>query len=144
MPSVRRHDSGFNGFTFWTATSIKHRHCASSTTDASGIILDGSAVERLQEVFKSTPDQVLRVKVDPGGCSGFQYVFTIEESAQSDDIILKQDGVHVVVDKVSVELLRGSTIEFTEDLISSNFQVTANPNAEQGCGCGASFAVKMD
>eukprot|EP00892_Ulva_mutabilis_P007392 jgi/Ulvmu1/5024/UM021_0041.1 len=108
------------------------------------VTMDISAVQRLKELVQETPGQFLRVSVDPGGCSGFQYVFKLDNNIHDDDLQFSQDGVSMAVDKVSMEFLKGSTIEFAEDLIASSFRVKDNPNSEQGCGCGSSFAAKMD
>lgn len=105
--------------------------------------IDESAVHRLQELIRETPGQVLRVSVDAGGCSGFQYVFSMDDHAESDDIVYNQDGVALAVDKVSYEFLKGATVEYAEDLMSSSFRVKDNPNSDLSCGCGSSFSAKM-
>ncbi|MEM9049672.1 MAG: iron-sulfur cluster insertion protein ErpA [Pseudomonadota bacterium] len=83
---------------------------------------------------------VLRVAVDGGGCSGFQYDFRIEEQPAGDDLVLARDGVSVVIDPVSLPFLAGATVDFTEELIGSRF-VIDNPNATASCGCGTSFSI---
>jgi iron-sulfur cluster assembly accessory protein len=82
--------------------------------------------------------------VESGGCSGFQYIFKMEDSAEitEDDAVFDRDGAKVVVDKGSLELIKGSTIEFEQELIRSSFAVVNNPQSESACGCGSSFAVK--
>ena len=83
---------------------------------------------------------MLRVTVSGGGCSGFQYGFAFDDIVGEDDQIFERDGVSVVIDEVSLELLAGSTIDFVEDLIGASFQIT-NPLATSSCGCGASFSI---
>ncbi len=82
---------------------------------------------------------VLRLSVDGGGCAGFTYRFELGEPA-GDDAIAETDGVRLVVDPVSLDLVEGSAVDFVEDLGGSAFKVT-NPNAQSGCGCGSSFSV---
>ena len=86
------------------------------------------------------PGAGLRVAVDAGGCSGFQYRFALETEAQSDDLVVERDGVRVFVDPVSLDLLRGAELDWSEALIGAHF-VVRNPQAVSGCGCGVSFAV---
>ena len=83
---------------------------------------------------------MLRVSVSGGGCSGFQYGFAFDDTVNADDRTFERDGVTVVVDEVSLDLLAGSQIDFVEDLIGASFQIT-NPQATSSCGCGASFSI---
>jgi iron-sulfur cluster assembly accessory protein len=78
--------------------------------------------------------------VDGGGCAGFTYKFEMADSQDADDTVVETDGVKLVVDSVSLELVRGSAVDFVEDLGGASFRVT-NPNAQSGCGCGSSFSV---
>ncbi|VDL97050.1 unnamed protein product [Schistocephalus solidus] len=89
-------------------------------------------------------DGLLRVMVDSGGCSGFQYKFVIEKNITKDDHVITQSGVRVVIDDQSFSLIDGSTLEYEEELIRSGFRVKKNPQAERGCSCGSSFAVRLD
>ena len=82
---------------------------------------------------------MLRLAVDGGGCAGFTYKFELAEQA-ADDTVAETDGVKLVVDPVSLDLVRGSAVDFVEDLGGAAFKVT-NPNAQSGCGCGSSFSV---
>jgi iron-sulfur cluster insertion protein len=86
------------------------------------------------------PEAGLRVAVDAGGCSGFQYKFELETAAQPGDLVVEQDGVRVFVDEVSLDLLLGAELAWNEALIGAHF-VVRNPQAVSGCGCGVSFAV---
>ena len=83
---------------------------------------------------------MLRVSVSGGGCSGFQYGFSFDDALGDEDRTFERDGVTVVVDEVSLDLLNGSQIDFVEDLIGASFQIT-NPQATSSCGCGASFSI---
>lgn len=83
---------------------------------------------------------ILRLAVDGGGCAGFSYKFELAAEAESDDEIAETNGVKLVVDPVSLDLVKGSAVDFVEDLGGAAFKVT-NPNAQSGCGCGSSFSV---
>lgn len=83
---------------------------------------------------------VLRLSVDGGGCAGFTYKFELADQPQGDDAIAETKGVKLVVDPVSLELVKGASVDFVEDLGGAQFRVT-NPNAQSGCGCGSSFSV---
>lgn len=83
---------------------------------------------------------ILRLAVDGGGCAGFQYRFGLADAIESDDTVAVQDGVTLVVDGISLDLVRGSAVDFVESLGGAAFQVT-NPNAASGCGCGTSFSI---
>jgi iron-sulfur cluster insertion protein len=84
---------------------------------------------------------MLRIFITGGGCSGFQYGFTFEEEKTTDDIVFEQDvGVALIVDPMSLQYLVGSTIDFVESVLSSQFTIN-NPNAETTCGCGSSFST---
>lgn len=105
------------------------------------VSLAHSAATRVAAIAaKQGKPAILRLSVEGGGCSGFQYRFGLDEAAQDDDSIAETDGVRLVVDPVSLDLLAGSVVEYVESLGGSAFRVT-NPNAASGCGCGASFAV---
>lgn len=83
---------------------------------------------------------ILRLAVDGGGCAGFQYRFGLADAAEPDDKVTVHDGVSLVVDPISHDLLDGSAVDYVESLGGSAFRVT-NPNAASGCGCGSSFSV---
>ena len=83
---------------------------------------------------------ILRLSVEGGGCSGFQYRFDLAEDADNDDSVSETDGVRLVVDPVSLDLVSGSTVDFVESLGGAAFKVE-NPNAAAGCGCGSSFGI---
>ena len=105
------------------------------------ISLTERAARRINEIMGHEPSgSMLRISVNGGGCSGFQYGFSFDEAVNADDLVFERDGVQVVVDDVSMDLLVGAEIDFIEDLMGSYFQVK-NPNAASSCGCGVSFSV---
>ncbi|CAN1565937.1 sufA Fe-S cluster assembly scaffold protein [Rhabdaerophilaceae bacterium] len=100
-----------------------------------------SAARRLGVIFKSEkPGAMMRVAVEGGGCSGFQYRFAIETEAKPDDIRIEQDGITVLVDPVSAPFLDGSVLDYVTELLGQSFQIR-NPKATASCGCGTSFSV---
>lgn len=104
--------------------------------------LSTSAIDRIRELIaeEGNPDLKLRVFVQGGGCSGFSYGFTFEETAADDDCALDFDDVTLLVDPMSLTYLSGAKISYREDLQGSSF-VIENPNATSTCGCGSSFSV---
>lgn len=104
--------------------------------------LDAAAVAKVQELLaeENNPDLKLRVFVQGGGCSGFQYGFTFAESQDEDDFAYEFDGVNVVVDAMSIDYLRNAEIRYQDDIMGSSF-VIDNPAATTTCGCGSSFGV---
>ena len=106
-----------------------------------GLSLSDSAARRLAELGATEGHPVLlRVAVDGGGCSGFQYRFELVEAAEADDIRIAAHGQAAVVDPVSLPFLKGSEIAFVDDLAGAQF-VVRNPNAASSCGCGVSFSI---
>lgn len=107
----------------------------------SDISLTESAAKRVAWIAeRQARPAILRLAVDGGGCAGFTYKFELAEAAESDDAVVETDGVKLVVDPMSLELLKGSAVDFVEDLNGAAFKVL-NPNAQSGCGCGSSFSV---
>ena len=106
------------------------------------VSLSESAVRRIASLISAEGDAglMLRLSVSGGGCSGFQYGFTFDNAVQVDDRVFERDGVKVVVDDTSLDLLAGAEIDFVEDLVGASFQVR-NPNAKSSCGCGSSFSI---
>ncbi|HET7333872.1 MAG TPA: iron-sulfur cluster insertion protein ErpA [Rhizomicrobium sp.] len=105
------------------------------------VTLSARAAKRIAEILKAETDPVmLRVAVTGGGCSGFQYNYTLDDVRLDDDLVIAKDGATVLVDPVSLEFLKGSEIDFTDDLIGAAFKIV-NPNAQSSCGCGTSFSV---
>ncbi len=99
------------------------------------------AARRIGEILKGEPaGSMLRVSVEGGGCSGFQYKFGVETARAADDIVIARDGAVVLIDPVSVDYIAGSEIDFVDDLIGASFKVK-NPKAKASCGCGTSFSL---
>lgn len=105
------------------------------------ISLTENAARRVAAIAaRTSKPAILRLSVDGGGCAGFTYTFGLADAPGSDDAMTETDGVKLVVDPASLELVRGSAVDFVEDLGGAAFKVT-NPNAQSGCGCGSSFSV---
>jgi len=104
--------------------------------------LSDSCSKRLKEIC--TDGSFLRVTVEGGGCSGFQYKLEIDKEAQPDDLHFGSDGAKVVIDETSIEYIAGATVDYHEELIRAGFRIINNPKAEGGCSCGASFNIKLE
>ena len=108
---------------------------------AESVTISDSAARRIGEILKSEPaGTMLRVSVEGGGCSGFQYKFDMARDRADDDLVLTRDGAVVLIDPVSVDYMAGSQIDFVDDLIGQSFKIN-NPNATASCGCGTSFSI---
>jgi iron-sulfur cluster insertion protein len=108
---------------------------------AAPITLSASAARRIREIGEGEGRAVmLRVAVEGGGCSGFQYLFDLVEAGEPDDLKVERDGAAALVDDVSVPFLAGSEIDWVEELAAAEFRVR-NPNAKSSCGCGVSFSI---
>ena len=111
------------------------------TTLSNEIGLTPAAASRVAAIAaKQGQPAILRLSVEGGGCSGFQYKFELASGAEPGDSIAEADGVRLLVDPVSLDLVRGASVDFVESLGGAAFRVT-NPNAASGCGCGTSFSV---
>jgi len=108
---------------------------------SSQLTLSPSAAQRIHAIGKAEGKPLmLRVAVEGGGCSGFQYLFDLVEEAQADDLRIERDGAAALVDEMSLALLAGSEIDFVDELAGAEFRVR-NPNAKSSCGCGVSFSI---
>ena len=109
---------------------------------ASGnVTVTDRAAHKIAAILKGEPaGAMLRVSVEGGGCSGFQYKFDVEREKASDDLVIARDNATVLIDPVSVGFLAGSEIDFVDDLIGASFKIN-NPNAKSSCGCGTSFSL---
>ncbi|MEQ8965325.1 MAG: iron-sulfur cluster insertion protein ErpA [Azospirillaceae bacterium] len=127
-----------------TADPTAHHSTADAAPPDGGraLLISRSAAKRIAKLAQSHggPGAMLRVAVSGGGCSGFQYGFSFDDTVREDDLTFERDGVTVVVDDVSLDLLAGSEIDYVEELIGASFQIR-NPNASSSCGCGSSFAI---
>lgn len=115
-----------------------------SISDVARFSVSARAAERVAEIVAAQPPAAsppaLRVAVLAGGCSGFQYKFELDEASQPDDLVIEAHGARVLVDPASMDLLAGSQLDYTDELMGAHFTVR-NPNATSACGCGTSFAV---
>lgn len=119
--------------------------CSSELNLDSSLIVTKSCAKRIKSLQnKSMNDELyLRVAVEGGGCSGFQYVFEmVDKPLEDDDRVFKRDGSAVVIDESSFELIKGSTVDYVQEMIRSSFAIINNPQSESACGCGSSFAIK--
>jgi iron-sulfur cluster insertion protein len=135
----------------WTSRSAARRVSTNLRVAAGGgtpylalvseISLSENAAKRIAWIAeRQSKPAILRLAVDGGGCAGFTYKFELADAAESDDTVAETGGVKLVVDPVSLDLVRGSAVDFVEDLGGAAFKVL-NPNAQSGCGCGSSFSV---
>ncbi len=108
---------------------------------SASITVSERAARRIGEILQGEPaGTMLRVSVEGGGCSGFQYKFDMEQAKADDDLVIAREEATVLIDPVSQQYMAGSEIDFVEDLIGASFKVK-NPNATASCGCGTSFAL---
>ena len=116
-----------------------------TTTTQSPLLFSDSAAIKVQQLIKEeeNDDLMLRVSVQGGGCSGFQYVFTFDENLQEGDTVVENQGVKLLIDSMSYQYLVGAEIDYTEGLEGEQF-VIRNPNAVTTCGCGSSFSGQTD
>jgi iron-sulfur cluster assembly accessory protein len=99
------------------------------------------AARRISEILRQEPPgTVLRVSVEGGGCSGFQYKFEMDRERAADDAVITREGATVLIDQISLGYLKGSEIDFVDDLIGASFRIS-NPHATASCGCGTSFSI---
>jgi iron-sulfur cluster assembly accessory protein len=111
------------------------------TIMTANVTVSERAAHRIGEILRREPaGTMLRVSVEGGGCSGFQYRFDTESARAQDDVVIEKAGATVLIDPVSLDYMAGSEIDFVDDLIGSSFKVN-NPKATASCGCGTSFAI---
>ena len=108
---------------------------------STGITVSERAAKRIGEILKVEGEgAMLRISVEGGGCSGFQYKFDMERAKATDDLVISRDNAVVLIDPVSVNYMAGSQIDFVDDLIGQSFKIN-NPQATASCGCGTSFSI---
>lgn len=126
------------------ATAATTTHISSNSVSASQQLSSTTTIDQSQSPSSALKEECLRIDVDNGGCSGFSYVFKIEQTIDDkEDVVIEKDGCKVVVNKNVLPYIEGSSIEYNESLIKSSFRIV-NPNAEQKCSCGSSFSVDID
>lgn len=127
--------------TVQSTESVRDLSLSISARAPEGILLAESAAKRLAKLAEIEGKPVmLRVAVDGGGCSGFQYRLALVDAPEADDLVIRRDGQAAVIDPVSIPFLKGSEIAFVDELAGAQF-VVRNPNASSSCGCGVSFAI---
>ncbi len=107
------------------------------------VTISATAAKKIEELLQDSGDPLLklRIYVQGGGCSGFQYGFMFDSTVAHDDHLITSESVDVIVDSMSLQYLLGSTLEYHDDLTGSSFSVVNNPNAQTTCGCGSSFSI---
>jgi len=111
------------------------------STETESVTVSERAARRIGEILKQEPQgTMLRVSVEGGGCSGFQYKFDMERTQAEDDTLIRRDSAAVLIDSVSLNYLAGSEIDFVDDLIGASFRIN-NPQVKASCGCGTSFTL---
>ncbi|XP_017874814.1 PREDICTED: iron-sulfur cluster assembly 2 homolog, mitochondrial [Drosophila arizonae] len=114
---------------------------ATNTTPQQQLLVSENCLKRLREIC--TDGSFLRITVEGGGCSGFQYKFDLDSKLNEDDLQFGEDKAKVVIDTVSLDYCTGATVDYHSELIRAGFRMIANPLAEQGCSCGSSFSIKL-
>uniref|UniRef100_A0A8C6T1N8 Iron-sulfur cluster assembly 2 homolog, mitochondrial n=1 Tax=Neogobius melanostomus TaxID=47308 RepID=A0A8C6T1N8_9GOBI len=125
----------------FNSASSQERPDVSSPSSKEKVYLTEACVKRLGELMEK--GEYLRIHVEGGGCSGFQYKFSVDRNRTEDDRVFEQGGVGVIVDQDSLEFVKGATVDFSQELIRATFLVLQNPQADHGCSCGSSFSVKL-
>ena len=109
-------------------------------SESPALTISANAARQLNHVLASEPGAALRISVKGGGCSGFSYEFGVDRDRAEDDFVATRDGATVVVDSISLEMMKGAELDFIDDLMGRAFKVK-NPNAVAACGCGVSFSL---
>ena len=143
-PKNSRAESGASGSRAESGASGSRAESGASGSGVgvADVALTQAAAARVRWIAerKGAAEVLLRLAVDGGGCSGFTYRFALAEAVEADDRVSETDGVRLIVDQVSLDFVRGSTVDFVQSLGGASFQVK-NPNAASGCGCGSSFSI---
>ncbi|XP_057549579.1 iron-sulfur assembly protein IscA-like 2, mitochondrial [Amaranthus tricolor] len=127
-----------------SAAIISDSSPSPSSSSSDDIHITDSCVRRMKELQATeNGNKMLRLSVEAGGCSGFQYAFALDDKKKNDDRVFEKDGVKLVVDKISYDFVKGASVDYVEELIRSAFQVVENPSAVGGCSCKSSFMVKQ-
>lgn len=122
-------------------SSLNYSSKTAQETKTETVNISESCVKRLKELENTK--KYLRILVDSGGCSGLEYKFSLDTDITNEDKVVEKDGCKVLIDKETLSFIKGSTIDYYEELIRSGFRIINNPNSEQGCSCGSSFSIKI-
>ncbi|KAB2098144.1 hypothetical protein ES319_A01G219100v1 [Gossypium barbadense] len=128
-----------------SSSSALHEVSSEFSPSLDAIHMTDNCVKRIKELQASkelSEEKMLRLSVETGGCSGFQYVFDLDDKTNQDDRVFERGGVKLIVDNISYDFVKGATVDYIEELIRSAFLVTTNPSAVGGCSCKSSFMVK--
>jgi iron-sulfur cluster assembly accessory protein len=118
-----------------------HGRIAMTDATTQSVTLTARAAKRIGDILKREPQgAMLRVSVEGGGCSGFQYKFDFDQTQADDDLVLARDGAVVLIDPLSQQYMAGAEIDYVDDLIGASFKIN-NPVASASCGCGTSFSI---
>ncbi|GMJ12045.1 hypothetical protein like AT5G03905 [Hibiscus trionum] len=126
----------------FSSSSSALREASSESPSLDAVHMSDNCVKRMKEL-QSSDEKMLRLSVETGGCSGFQYVFDLDDKTNPDDRVFVREGVKLVIDDISYDFVKGATVDYVEELIRSAFVVTTNPSAVGGCSCKSSFMVKQ-
>lgn len=127
-----------------TAELPNNNNNTQQNNDKPKLNLSESCIKKLKEISEKENKKYLRVTVDGGGCSGFQYIFDLDDTVKEDDVVIGDGNGQVVIDTLSLDYCAGATVDYHTELIKSGFRIINNPKAEQGCSCGASFSIKFE
>ncbi|KAL3623401.1 hypothetical protein CASFOL_032217 [Castilleja foliolosa] len=126
-----------------SSSALPKHHIESPSPSIDAVHMTDSCVRRMKELQADEAcGKLLRLSIEAGGCSGFQYNFSLDDKTNNDDRIFEKDGVKLVVDNISYDFVKGASVDYVEELIRSAFQVSTNPSAVGGCSCKSSFMVK--
>ncbi|KAK7337235.1 hypothetical protein VNO77_17799 [Canavalia gladiata] len=130
----------------FSSSVLHHATSAASSSNVEPVHMTENCVRKMKEIEaneSSADRKVLRLSVETGGCSGFQYAFNLDDKINSDDRVFEREGIKLAVDNISYDFVKGATVDYVEELIRSAFVVSENPSAVGGCSCKISFMVKQ-
>lgn len=142
----RSNQNLITSFSYSSSSVLHHATFSSSSPDVETVNITENCVRKMKELDaneSSAGGKMLRLSVETGGCSGFQYAFNLDDRINSDDRVFEKEGIKLVVDNISYDFVKGATVDYVEELIRSAFIVTENPSAVGGCSCKSSFMVKQ-